>query len=326
MIPSELIIRKRSGEALTPDELQVFIAGFLNQSIPDYQMAALLMAIFFRGMDPDETIALTQVMIDSGERMNFGDLPAFPADKHSTGGVGDKISLILGPLLAAAGLAIPMISGRSLGHTGGTLDKLESIPGFNVNQSLSDFRRLVETVGIGMIGQTGEICPADQRMYALRDVTGTVESVPLIGSSIMSKKIAEGIRGLVIDLKTGSGAFMKTLQAGRALGKVLQTLGAAFGVRTDVVYTNMNQPLGRFAGVWCEVLESVTVLNGGGPEDTRNLTLELGARLMIQAGIAAETDSASLHEMTLTGLEIETVYKYQVVSGGLKSKIHTFKT
>ncbi|RMF08178.1 MAG: thymidine phosphorylase, partial [Candidatus Neomarinimicrobiota bacterium] len=292
MIPSELIIQKRSGRALDREELAWLIQSYVEGTLPDYQMAAFLMAVFFQGMSLEENITLTDLMIASGERMDFSHLPAFPCDKHSTGGVGDKVSLVLGPLLASVGLAIPMISGRSLGHTGGTLDKLESIPGFSVDQSLPRFRELVEEVGIGMIGQTAHICPADKKLYALRDVTGTVESIPLIGASIMSKKIAEGIRGLVIDLKVGSGAFMQTLEQGRALGSRLQAIGEAFGVRTDILYSNMDQPLGRAAGIWCEVLEAVDCLRGQGPRDTRALTLELSSVLVLQGGLADSRESA----------------------------------
>ncbi|NQU27382.1 MAG: thymidine phosphorylase, partial [Candidatus Marinimicrobia bacterium] len=210
MIPAEIIQRKRDGKALTVDELKFFINGYTEGSLPDYQMSALLMAIYFKGMEFQEISVLTELMIDSGKRMDFSQLDAYVADKHSTGGVGDKVSIILGPLMAAAGLVIPMISGRGLGHTGGTLDKLETIPGFRTELTLTEFREAVEKTGIAMIGQTGEICPADKKIYALRDVTGTIQSIPLICGSIMSKKIAEGIQGLVLDVKTGNGAFMKT--------------------------------------------------------------------------------------------------------------------
>ncbi len=292
MIPAEIIQRKRDGKALTPDEIRFFIRGYTDGTLPDYQMSALLMAIFFRGMDYWEIAVLTELMIDSGQRMDFSQLDTYVADKHSTGGVGDKVSIILGPLLAAAGLAIPMISGRGLGHTGGTLDKLETIPGFRTDLSLNEFRQAVESIGIAMIGQTGEICPADKKIYALRDVTGTVQSIPLICGSIMSKKIAEGIQGLVLDIKTGNGAFMKTVSQARELADHLVRIGVDFGVKTDPVFTSMNQPLGRFAGLWCEMLEVLDCLRGEGPDDTMEVTYLLGAKLLAQAELVADESEA----------------------------------
>jgi len=292
MIPAEIIQRKRDGKALTVDELKFFINGYTEGSLPDYQMSALLMAIYFKGMEFQEISVLTELMIDSGKRMDFSQLDAYVADKHSTGGVGDKVSIILGPLMAAAGLVIPMISGRGLGHTGGTLDKLETIPGFRTELTLTEFREAVEKTGIAMIGQTGEICPADKKIYALRDVTGTIQSIPLICGSIMSKKIAEGIQGLVLDVKTGNGAFMKTPTQARDLADHLIRIGTDFGVKTDTVFTSMNQPLGDNAGLWCEMLESINCLRGGGPDDTMAVTYKLGARLLIQAGIADSEEAA----------------------------------
>jgi len=292
VIPTEIIKKKRAGYCLTKTELKNFLQGYVEETIPDYQMTALLMAIYFQGMDDDETSSLVDIMLNSGKRMDFSNLDKFSADKHSTGGVGDKVSIVLGPLLAAAGLAIPMISGRSLGHTGGTLDKLETIPGFQVDIPLEKFAELTETIGIAMIGQTKDICPADRKMYALRDVTGTVESIPLICGSIMSKKIAEGIRGLVLDVKVGNGAFMKTLTDAKHLGRRLKQIGENFGVTTDVIYSSMNQPLGDFAGLWCEVQESDQCLKGNGPKDTMDVTYHLGSKLLIQAGIASDQNKA----------------------------------
>lgn len=292
MIPAEIIQQKRNGQSLSKKELRQFIQSYLDGTILDSQMSALLMAIYFQGMKDDEISSLVDTMLNSGKRMDFSSLDSYPADKHSTGGVGDKVSIILGPLLASAGLAIPMISGRSLGHTGGTLDKLETIPGFRVDVSLDEFEDLTKTVGIAMIGQTEDICPADRKMYALRDVTGTVESIPLICGSIMSKKIAEGIRGLVLDVKVGNGAFMKTLTDAKKLGEQLIRIGESFGVETDVVYTSMAQPLGNVAGLWCEIQESVDGLQGRGPADTMAVTYELGAKLLIQSGIAKTKDEA----------------------------------
>jgi pyrimidine-nucleoside phosphorylase len=264
----------------------------MEGSIADYQMTALLMAIFFNGMDDDELYSLVDIMVNSGEKMDFSNLECFVADKHSTGGVGDKVSIILAPLLAEAGLAIPMISGRGLGHTGGTLDKLETIPGFRVDLSLTEFRKAVEQTGIAMIGQTNEICPADRKMYSLRDVTGTIESIPLICSSIMSKKIAEGIQGLVLDVKIGNGAFIKKMEDAKTLGNMLKRIGRHFGITTDIVYSSMNQPLGTTAGLWCEVKESINSLKGNGTDDTMKITYELGSRLLLQAEISKTRNEA----------------------------------
>jgi pyrimidine-nucleoside phosphorylase len=286
MVPSEIIKQKRDGNEISRKQIKDFINGYLNEEIPEYQMSALLMAIFLNGMTESETSALVDVMLNSGKRMDFTHHRNYVADKHSTGGVGDKVSIILGPLMAAAGITIPMLSGRSLGHTGGTLDKLETIPGFKVNINLDDFRKQVDSIGIAMIGQTKEICPADRRMYALRDVTGTIESIPLISGSIMSKKIAEGIQGLVLDVKTGNGAFMKNNDDAHRLGDMLIKIGKAFNINTDVVYTSMNQPLGKTAGLWCEVQESLDGLKGNGPDDTMQVTFELGAKLLLQAKLS----------------------------------------
>ncbi|MFC1785406.1 thymidine phosphorylase [Candidatus Neomarinimicrobiota bacterium] len=286
MIPSEIIKQKRNGYEISHAQIKDFINNYLSGEIPEYQMSALLMAIFFNGMTDSEISALVDVMLNSGERMDFTHHSNYVADKHSTGGVGDKVSIILGPLLAAAGIAIPMLSGRSLGHTGGTLDKLETIPGFKVDINLDDFRKQVDSIGIAMIGQTKEICPADRRMYALRDVTGTVESIPLISGSIMSKKIAEGIQGLVLDVKTGNGAFMKNIDDAHKLGDSLTRIGKSFNINTDVVYTSMEQPLGKTAGLWCEVQESINGLKGNGPDDTMQVTFELGAKIILQAGLS----------------------------------------
>jgi pyrimidine-nucleoside phosphorylase len=286
MIPSEIIRQKRDGNEISHTQIKDFINGYLSDEIPDYQMSALLMAIFFNGMTESEISALVDVMLNSGEGMDFTNYRTYVADKHSTGGVGDKISIILGPLMAAAGIAIPMLSGRSLGHTGGTLDKLETIPGFKVDINLDDFRKQVDSIGIAMIGQTKEICPADRRIYALRDVTGTIESIPLICGSIMSKKIAEGISGLVLDVKTGNGAFMKNIEDAHKLGDMLVKIGKTFNINTDVVYTSMNQPLGKTAGLWCEVQESIDGLKGNGPDDTMHVTFELGAKLLLQAELS----------------------------------------
>jgi pyrimidine-nucleoside phosphorylase len=273
----DLIRRKRDSGELTRDEIEELIAAYTRGDVPDYQMSAWLMAVVLRGMSRPEIAALTEAMLHSGRVLDFSDLPGRKVDKHSTGGVGDKTSLVIAPIVAAGGLKVPMISGRGLGHSGGTLDKLESIPGFDVNLSLADFRRVLETCGCALIGQTAEIAPADKKIYALRDVTGTVESSALICASIMSKKLAEGIDALVLDVKTGSGAFMKKLEDAANLAELLVETGKRMGKRVVALLTDMSQPLGRKAGNAMEVAESIEVLSGGGPADLRDLCLELAA-------------------------------------------------
>jgi pyrimidine-nucleoside phosphorylase len=258
--PSELIKAKRRGQTHTKEELEFLIQSYTRGELPDYQMSAWLMAVFFQGMTSEETALLTEQMLLSGSQLDFSDLPTPAVDKHSTGGVGDKTSLMLAPLVAAAGVFVPMIAGRGLGHTGGTLDKLEAIPGFSVNLGLREFAEQVRTVGAAIIGQTAEICPADKKIYALRDVTATVESLPLICASIMSKKLAEGIRGLVLDVKFGSGAFMKTVEDATALATGLIEIGKHRGVKVRALLTNMNQPLGRYVGNALEVEECLQIL------------------------------------------------------------------
>lgn len=326
MIPSEIIKQKRDGNEISHTQIKDFINGYLREEIPDYQMSALLMAIFFNGMTESEISALVDVMLNSGKRMDFSHHPDYVGDKHSTGGVGDKVSIILGPLLAAAGIAIPMLSGRSLGHTGGTLDKLETIPGFKVDIDLDDFRKQVDSIGIAMIGQTKEICPADRRIYALRDVTGTIESIPLISGSIMSKKIAEGIRGLVLDVKTGNGAFMKNIDDARKLGKTLIMIGKSFNINTDVVYTSMDQPLGKTAGLWCEVQESIDGLKGNGPDDTMQVTFELGAKLILQAGLSKTQSEAIAFQKKLisNGKAYEKFLEMVEYQGGNPTDIENY--
>lgn len=286
-IPAELIKLKREGHALSEEQIRFFIDGYTNGNIPDYQMSALLMAIFFKGMQEEETLALTKSMLFSGKTVDLSHLPGFKVDKHSTGGVGDKTSLILGPIVAACGVSVPMISGRGLGHTGGTLDKLESIPGFNIHLSLEEFVSAIKNHKICFIGQTPEICPADKKIYALRDVTATVESLPLICASILSKKLAEGIDGLVLDVKFGSGAFMKTPASAEALARLLMSVASRYGKKVSALLTNMNQPLGRFAGNALEVEECLEILqNKRHPltEDTRELSLRLAAWMLFLAG------------------------------------------
>src|SRR6266699_2814150 len=273
----DLIRRKRDSGELTREEIEELIAAYTSGDVPDYQMSAWLMAVLLRGMTRPEIAALTEAMLHSGCVLDFSGLPGRKVDKHSTGGVGDKPSLVIAPIVAAGGVKVPMISGRGLGHSGGTLDKLEAIPGFNVNLSLAEFRRVLETCGCALIGQTAEIAPADKKIYALRDVTGTVESPALICASIMSKKLAEGIDALVLDVKTGSGAFMKKEEDSVRLAEVMVETGQRMGKKVAALITDMNQPLGRTAGHSNEVTESVEVLKGGGPADLRELSLDLSA-------------------------------------------------
>ncbi len=282
MLVTDLIRRKRDGAELERREIEFLIEGYTRDSIPDYQVSAWLMAVLLRGMTRAELAALTESMLNSGEVLSFPELPAAKVDKHSTGGVGDKTSLVLAPIVAAAGLYVPMISGRGLGHTGGTLDKLESIPGFNVNLSVSDFRRVLAQCGAGLIGQTKEIAPADKKIYALRDVTGTVESPYLICASIMSKKLAEGIDALVLDVKTGSGAFMKAEKDAVFLAELMVETGQRLGKRITALITDMDQPLGNAVGNALEALECIDILNGQGPEDLRELCLVLSAWMFLQ--------------------------------------------
>lgn len=283
-----MIRKKRDNVELTRAEIEGLVNAYTKGEIPDYQVSAWLMAVLLRGMTRPETAALTDAMLRSGEVLDLSALPARKVDKHSTGGVGDKTSLVLAPVAAAAGVAVPMISGRGLGHTGGTLDKLEAIPGFNVNLPVADFRRLLATCGCAMIGQTAEIAPADRKLYALRDVTGTVESPYLICASIMSKKLAEGIDALVLDVKTGSGAFMKSEKDAAFLAGLMVETGERMGKQVVALITDMDQPLGNYIGNALEVVECVEILRGGGPEDLRELCHEL-AGWMLQLGGVCKT-------------------------------------
>ncbi len=280
----DLIRKKRDGGALSTAEIEYIVDGYTAASIPDYQIAAWLMAVLLRGMTSEELAALTHAMLHSGEVLDLSFLPATKVDKHSTGGVGDKTSLVLAPLVAAGGLYVPMISGRGLGHTGGTLDKLESIPGFCVGLSVSEFHRVLKACGTAMIGQTEKIAPADRKLYALRDVTGTVESPNLICASIMSKKLAEGTDALVLDVKTGSGAFMKKEEDAVHLAELMVETGERMGKKMVALITNMDQPLGRMVGNAMEVEECIEILHGGGPEDLRELCLHLAAWMFYLGG------------------------------------------
>jgi pyrimidine-nucleoside phosphorylase len=288
----ELIRRKRDGHSLSRTEIVEFIGGYTRGEIPDYQCSALLMAIFFRGLNREETADLTEAMMRSGETLDLAEFPQPKVDKHSTGGVGDKTSLVIAPVAAAGGLMVPMISGRGLGHTGGTLDKLESIPGFNTHLSLAEFRRVLGACGMGLIGQTDDLAPADRKLYSLRDVTATVESIPLISASIMSKKLAEGIDGLVLDVKTGSGAFMKKLEDSRELARRMVEIGMACGKRVTAVITEMSQPLGNAVGNALEVIECIETLKGRGPRDLAELCRELTAQMFLVGGVEKSMEAA----------------------------------
>jgi pyrimidine-nucleoside phosphorylase len=288
----DIIMKKRDGHALERDEIVAFVSGVTSGALPDYQASALLMAILLKGMTPQETAWLTDAMVHSGIRVNLTDLPGVKVDKHSTGGVGDKTSLVLAPIAAACGVPVPMMSGRGLGHTGGTLDKLESIPGFRTALSLEEMRAALERCGCAMLGQTSQIAPADKKLYALRDVTGTVESIPLISASIMSKKIAEGIDALVLDVKTGSGAFMKTEADSRRLAEMLVSIGKASGVRTEAVITDMDMPLGTAVGNALEVIECLDILKGHGSPDLIECSIELTVRMLILGKVATDRADA----------------------------------
>ena len=318
MIPQWIIEHKRDGGMLAEADIRSFIEGFTAGTIPDYQMSALAMAIFFKGMTDAETAILTDAMMRSGDLVDFTGWPRPTADKHSTGGIGDKLSLILAPLAASAGLAIPMISGRGLGITGGTLDKLESIPGYNTHLSIEAFKRVIADVGCSIIGQTARLAPADKKLYALRDVTGTVASIPLITASIMSKKLAEGADTLVFDVKCGRAAFMKSPEQARALAESLTRVGRALHRKTVAVITDMNQPLGRTAGNAIEVLEAVETLRGNGPSDTRLLTIELTAQMTVLSGIHPDLVIArgELAKHLDDGRALEVFRKMVIAQGG----------
>jgi pyrimidine-nucleoside phosphorylase len=288
----DLIRKKRDGGELTGEELAHLIQSYTSDTIPDYQIAAFLMAVFFRGMTDHEMAAMTEEMRRSGVVIDLSLIPGRKVDKHSTGGVGDKTSLVLAPAVAAAGIRVPMISGRGLAHTGGTLDKLESIPGFNVRLSPDRFKEMLATVGVSLIGQTADLVPADRKLYALRDVTATVDSYPLIAASIMSKKLAEGIDGLVLDVKTGSGAFMQRQEDAERLAQAMVSIGKSCGKKVVAPITDMNQPLGEYVGNALEVIECLEVLKGRGPEDLRALCEELSAYCLLLGEGAASLDGA----------------------------------
>jgi len=280
-----IVHQKQSGGILSNTNIQYIVNGYTSGVISDDEMTAWLNAVFQNGMSHEETLDYTRAMVNSGVTLDFSHLPGYVLDKHSTGGVGDKVSLVLGPLLASCRCYVPMLAGRGLGHTGGTIDKLESIPGYKTALSLTEFQKVVETVGVSIMEQTKEICPADRKIYALRDVTNTVASNSLICGSIMSKKIAEGVQGLVLDIKVGNGAFMKSLEQAKNLGILLKEVGELYGLKVSTCFTDMNQPLGKTAGLWCEVLESIECLQGNGPSDLMEVVYHLGSKALEIAGI-----------------------------------------
>jgi len=318
MLAHRLIERKRDGGRIEPGEWRAIALAYATGHVPDYQMAALLMACFLRGLDRGETTALTEAMLQSGERLNLASVDAPKIDKHSTGGVGDKVSLVLAPLVASLGVAVPMMSGRSLGHTGGTLDKLESIPGFRTDLSLAEARAQIEAIGCAMISQTPEIAPADKKMYALRDATATVESIPLIAASIMSKKLAEDLTGLVLDLKRGSGAFLPELEKVLELAEVMIPLGADHNCPCVALITAMDRPLGRACGNALEVEESILALKGEGPPDLMEVTYALGAEMLVLANVAPDIDAAKsdLQNAIVTGKAAQCFQRIIEAQGG----------
>ncbi len=318
MTPYEIIYKKRNGAKLTGEELDWFIANYTSGSIPDYQAAALLMAIFLKGMAPQETTELAMAMMKSGEVFDLSDIPGIKVDKHSTGGVGDKVSIILAPMVAAAGVPVPMVSGRGLGHTGGTLDKLESIPGFRTNLSYAEFKHNLARIGLAMMGQTADLAPADKKLYALRDVTATVDCIPLIAASIMSKKLAEGADGLVLDVKTGSGAFMQEQDDALALTKTMIAIGQGMGRKMKALITDMNQPLGRAVGNALEIEECVECLKGNGPDDLMEVTYALGAEMLVMGERANDAESGKriLQQIVSSGQGLEKFREMVAAHGG----------
>ena len=314
----DVITRKRDGRVLSREDIEAFVTGVTAATIPDYQASALLMAIVLRGMTDEETAWLTDAMARSGERIDLSDVPGVKVGKHSTGGVGDKVSVILAPVAAACGVIVPKMSGRGLGHTGGTLDKLESIPGFRVDLSIEEFKRVVREVGTCIIGQTARLAPADKKLYALRDVTGTVDSIPLISSSIMSKKLAEGSSALVLDVKCGDGAFMRDREGAQALAESMVAIGNHAGVPTEAIITDMDAPLGAAVGNAVEIGESIDTLAGKGPADLTAVVTHLAARMLVIGGLEASHDAASacVSAALSSGRALETFAKMIDRQGG----------
>jgi len=309
-----IVHQKQSGGILSNTNIQYIVNGYTSGVISDDEMTAWLNAVFQNGMSHEETLDYTRAMVNSGVTLDFSHLPGYVLDKHSTGGVGDKVSLVLGPLLASCRCYVPMLAGRGLGHTGGTIDKLESIPGYKTALSLTEFQKVVETVGVSIMEQTKEICPADRKIYALRDVTNTVASNSLICGSIMSKKIAEGVQGLVLDIKVGNGAFMKSLEQAKNLGILLKEVGELYGLKVSTCFTDMNQPLGKTAGLWCEVLESVECLQGNGPSDLMEVVYHLGSKALEIAGIKNPLEK--LKSNIENGSALEKLHEMVFAHGG----------
>ncbi len=314
----DLIERKRDGGTLSGDEIVWLIDGYTKDAIPDYQMSAMLMAVFLKGLDQEELSAWVGAMLNSGEQLELSSIERPRVDKHSTGGVGDKVSIPLGPIVAACGVAIPMMSGRGLAHTGGTLDKLETIPGFITTVEPTRLRELLAKNGLVFAGQSATLVPADRKIYALRDATGTVPSIPLITSSIMSKKLASDLNGLVLDVKVGSGAFMKDLDHARRLARTMVKIGESYGVKTMALLTDMDTPIGREVGNANEIAESIAVLKGEGTADLTSLTYALGAEMLIFAGIAKDQEDANqrLHKVVDSGAALETFARVIEAQGG----------
>jgi pyrimidine-nucleoside phosphorylase len=314
----DVIVRKRDGQMLSREDISRFVTGVTDGSVPDYQASALLMAIVLRGMTPEETSWLTRAMTGSGERLDLSDIPGVKVGKHSTGGVGDKVSLVLAPLAAACGVVVPKMSGRGLGHTGGTLDKLQSIPGFRIDLSIDEFKAVLRAAGTSIVGQTGRLAPADKKLYALRDVTGTVESLPLICASIMSKKLAEGSNALVLDVKCGDGAMMPDLDSARGLAQSMVAIAHDAGVPAEAVITDMDVPLGRAVGNAIEVVESIDTLAGRGPADLRDVVIHLATRMVRLSGV--ETDAGAAAERVrgalASGRALQTFARMVELQGG----------
>jgi pyrimidine-nucleoside phosphorylase len=314
----DAIAKKRDGHALSQDEVEAFVRGVTDGTIPDYQASALLMAIVLKGMSDEETAWLTDAMVRSGDRVDLSDIPGVKVGKHSTGGVGDKTSIVLAPIAAACGVVVPKMSGRGLGHTGGTLDKLESIPGFRITLTIEEFKSVLRDVGTSIIGQTAALAPADKKLYALRDVTATVESIPLISASIMSKKLAEGSSALVLDVKCGDGAFMKDLPRARELAASMVAIGTQAGVRTEAVITDMDAPLGCAIGNSLEIIECLDTLKGRGPADLTAVVVRLASRMVVLAGIASDDRAASARvaQALESGRALETFARMVERQGG----------
>lgn len=320
----DLISKKKLGEALTKEEIEFMVAGFTDGTIPDYQMSAMMMAIYFQGMTMDETVALTMAMANSGDTLDLCEIHGIKVDKHSTGGVGDKTSLALTPMVAACGIPVAKMSGRGLGHTGGTIDKLESFPGFSTSISTEQFISQVNEVGIAIMGQTADLAPADKKLYALRDVTATVDNMSLIASSIMSKKLAAGADAIVLDVKTGSGAFMKDEKDAFELAKIMTDIGNNAGRCTKAVISDMDQPLGFAVGNALEVIEAIDTLNGRGPEDFTNLCMELGAQMLLSANKASDLKQAKemLQEVIDNRTALDKLAAFVKAQGGDESYVY----